>query len=186
MVEKWLRDLATYPGILAGRRRDALGAVGKLGQPSLAMRRPHADRHDLAGSSMVSRGGRGGTGSSFADEIALIPLVIGGVVRARIHSGRVVDEGRLAGLMTGRDDDRVGVGDAVEEAVGGVDGSEGGTGPSGEWRRTPVTVTSNAARRRAIWVPMFWRDAPAGGPTYNPPARVWIPVSLPLPSCPVT
>ena len=40
----------------------------------------------------------------------------------------VVDEGRLAGLMTGRDDDRVGVGDAVEEAVGGVDGGEGRDG----------------------------------------------------------
>ena len=34
----------------------------------------------------------------------------------------VVDEWRLPGLMTGRDDDGVDVGDAVEEAVGGVDG----------------------------------------------------------------
>ena len=40
----------------------------------------------------------------------------------------VVDEGRLAGLMTGRDDDRIDVGDAVEEAIGGVDGSEGRDG----------------------------------------------------------
>ena len=40
----------------------------------------------------------------------------------------VVDEGRLAGLMTGRDDDRVGVGDTVEEAVRAVDGGEGRDG----------------------------------------------------------
>lgn len=37
----------------------------------------------------------------------------------------VVDEGWLAGLMTGRDDDRVDVGYTLEEAVGGVDGDEG-------------------------------------------------------------
>jgi hypothetical protein len=109
---------------------------------------------------------------------------------AKAHGSKhgVVDEGRLAGLMTGRDDDRVGVGDAVEEAVGGVDGSEGGTGPSGEWRRTPVTVTSNAARRRAIWVPNvleIYGMLPQEARPTNPPARVWIPVPLPLPSCPV-
>jgi hypothetical protein len=40
----------------------------------------------------------------------------------------VVDEGRRAGLMTGREDDRVGAGDAVEEPVGGVDGGEGRDG----------------------------------------------------------
>jgi hypothetical protein len=32
----------------------------------------------------------------------------------------VADEGRLAGLVTGRNGDRVGVGDAVEETVGAV------------------------------------------------------------------
>src|SRR5580658_6238493 len=32
--------------------------------------------------------------------------------------------------------------------------AKGGTEPSGGWRRTPVTVTSKAASRRAIWVPM--------------------------------
>src|SRR5580704_17599189 len=31
--------------------------------------------------------------------------------------------------------------------------AKGGTGLSGGWWRTPVTVTSNAASRRAIWVP---------------------------------
>jgi hypothetical protein len=40
----------------------------------------------------------------------------------------VVDEGRLASLMTGRDNDRVDVGHAVEEAVGAVDGAEGRDG----------------------------------------------------------
>jgi hypothetical protein len=40
----------------------------------------------------------------------------------------VVDEGRLAGLITGRDDDRAGVGDAVEEAAGGVEGRKGRDG----------------------------------------------------------
>jgi hypothetical protein len=43
----------------------------------------------------------------------------------------VVDEWRLPGLMTGRDDDGVDVGDAVEEAVGGVDGGEGRDGAAG-------------------------------------------------------
>src|ERR1700733_13821793 len=47
---------------------------------------------------------------------------------ARAHGSKhgVVDEGRLARLITGRDDDRVNVGDAVEEAGGGVDGGKGG------------------------------------------------------------
>ena len=40
----------------------------------------------------------------------------------------VFDQGRLAGLITGRDDDRVGTGDAVEEAVGGVEGRKGRDG----------------------------------------------------------
>ena len=49
---------------------------------------------------------------------------------ARAHGSEhgVVDEGRLAGLITGRDDDRVDAGDTVEEAVGGVDGGEGRDG----------------------------------------------------------
>jgi len=42
MVEKWLRDLATYPGILAGRRRDALGAVGNQRSRRMSRSEVHA------------------------------------------------------------------------------------------------------------------------------------------------
>src|SRR5712692_3109768 len=49
----------------------------------------------------------------------------------------VVDEGRLPSLITGRDDDGVDVGDAVEEVVGGVDGGERRDGAA--WRIAAYT-----------------------------------------------
>ncbi len=49
----------------------------------------------------------------------------------------VVDEGRLPSLITGRDDDGVDVGDAVEEVVGGVDGGERRDGAA--WRMAAYT-----------------------------------------------
>jgi hypothetical protein len=51
----------------------------------------------------------------------------------RAHGSQhgVVDEGRLPGLVTGRDDDGVDFGDAVEKAVGGVDGGERRDGAAG-------------------------------------------------------
>jgi len=63
--------------------------------------------------------------------------------------------GDVAGLGRGEEGDDLGdlarLGGTGEQGRG----SEGGRhGSSGGWRRTPVTVTSKAASRRAIWVPM--------------------------------
>jgi hypothetical protein len=52
----------------------------------------------------------------------------------------VVNEGRLPGLITGRDDDGVDIGDALEESVGGVDG--------GEWRDGTDGAGADDARGR--------------------------------------
>jgi hypothetical protein len=53
--------------------------------------------------------------------------------------------------MTGRDNDRVDVGHAVEEAVGAVDGGEGRDGAVWGWRRTTSTGGPPSTKRRSSW-----------------------------------